>query len=243
MPERDAQFSERVKDTLCPALDNRTCFPLRTMPGKRGRRTRGGGVPRAVRRYVHRAERMIAYGRQLFPSSYPGAVIGQPWNTATVELGSAGDQDITVKLLCDQLTKQIGLAVYNSAGSATGYVNVDIRPLSIRCWALSAQRPISLSVIWLTEDASVASQIFTSWPGANRLPAVGYEWSKVIQTAGYNYVNDGTSVLAKVDVSGNNAKWLAYFQVLWKSSTHMPIAESAAKRCEITDHMCSLSLE
>lgn len=193
---------------------------------RRGSR-RGRGVSRPVRNYVHRQDRMVAYGRELKPGPFPNAIVDQPWNSCVLQLGNVGDSDITNELAAAQLCKQMGLICYDAAKTQLGTVDVDMRYVKIRVWALKNKAPISLSVLGFTEDASQPSQIYTCWPGSNRLPSVGYEWPQFYQTALYNATSDKDQRVARVDV-GKDIPWLAYVDVLWRSSSHQPISEAVS---------------
>lgn len=212
------------------------------MSSRRGAGRVNRGVSRAVRSYVRRQDRMVAYGERLYPGPYPGALVEQPWNSAVIQLGGLGDSDITIQSIHDQLVKQLGLITYDTSKIQTGIVDVDLRPTSIRAWALKADRPISLSVIGFTEDASQPSQIFTCWPGAQRLPSVGYKWPQFVNSGLFNTPTDNANRLARVDVGGSNA-WLVYFDVLWRSASHLAISERVNYSSSIVAQVTSLCLE
>lgn len=206
----------------------------------RSRRGRGRGVSRAVRSYVHRQDHQLAYGRQLKPQNYPGATVEQPWNSAVIQLGGTGDSTITIELLVQQAQKQLGLQVFDGS-TLLGSVGIDVRPISIRVWALQPSRPIRLEVVSFTEDASQANRTFTAWPGAQRLPAVGYEWGNIVQSGLYNSTKDKTLALARIDVS-SKVPWLSYFQILWKSSTSQPVSDSVVSKVCISQSLATLTL-
>lgn len=215
------------------------------MTGRRGRRggsRRGRGV---TRRQLHNT----VFGHSIRTNFDPPNFVDKPWNSVTVELGFAGDKKVTPVDIVPVALKQIGLD-----DLPLDKTTIEFRFLKCRVWGLSVSRPVRCSFFGISATSNAGPQaygVMTDWGAPNRLPHVGWQWPVSVQQT--TWVSTSKDLVFSVDVgtTGTDADipWLAYLDILWRSSKYSPISEriryqmscTPAPRTETTSSGSSLS--
>lgn len=181
----------------------------------RGNRGRGRA---SLRRITNRTNRMVR-GHTVTPRFDPPAIVDKPWNSAVIQVGNTGDDDVTISDIHKVALSQMGIVSTQTC---------EYRVRSVRVWGLSVSRPIRVSFFGFAgnDKSPLAEQL--DWGTTQRFPRIGYSYPASFQL--YSFTSSGKSVLFHVDVgkdsAGNPIPWLAYVDLLWRSDVSSPVSQS-----------------
>lgn len=201
---------------LCPKV--RLGFSI--MPNRGRGRGRRGRRRLVTGRQLHN----VTHGHVIRTPFDPPNFVDKPWNSVTVEIAFQGDKQVKCSDIAPVVLTQLGLDELKTT-------TIELRFMKARIWGLSVSRPLRVSFFGSSAASAGGAQaygIVQDWGAPMRLPHVGWVWPVAIQQI--TWISTSSDLVMSVDVgttgglAATDIPWLAYMDVLWRSSKYNPIS-------------------